>query len=81
MKKRHNSTDRSNKGMRPRSSKGHRGYQTSSSSTSHIPKIKQNKSEDRILKSQGNQRAILQAQAMQKYSKGAEQLGQKPFQL
>jgi len=51
MKKRHNSTERGSKVQRPRSSKGYRGYQTQSSSASQIPNIKQNKSEERILKS------------------------------
>jgi len=55
MKKRHNSTERSNnKAMRPRSSKGFRGSHNQSSSQTQIPRIPQNKSEERILKSQGN---------------------------
>ena len=71
MKKRHNSTERANKVQRPRSSKGYRGYQQNQNNSS-IPKISQNKSEERILKSQGNQRAMMQAQALAKYQKGIE---------
>lgn len=38
-KKRHNSTERSSKGFRPKSSKGVRGYNTQSSSQTNIPRL------------------------------------------
>lgn len=74
MKKRHNSTERGSKISRPRSSKGYRGgISAQSQSTSQIPKIPQNKSEERILKSQGNSRAgpssVMQVQS--KYMKNS----------
>ena len=80
MKKRHNSTERSSKVQRPKSSKGYRGSQANQSSNVQIPRIQQNKSEDRILKSQGNQRAIMQAQAMAKFAKGANIIDPPPAQ-
>ena len=57
IKRRHNSTERaSSKGYRPKSSKGHRGYQTQTNSSTQIPKLPQTKSEERNIRTQGHQR-------------------------
>jgi hypothetical protein len=55
LKKRQGSTERT-RIQRPRSQKGNRGLQSSSNSTSHIPKIAHTRSEERNLRSQGGQR-------------------------